>query len=79
MDTEGKGEDGMMREGSTELHTLPYVKQSASGKLPHDIRSSTWCSETTWGVQGGVGGSGGRGCILMPDSCCYMADTNTTL
>ena len=64
MDTEGKGEDGMMREGSTELHTLPYVKQSASGKLPHDIRSSTWYSATTWaGVGGGVGGSEGRGCM----------------
>lgn len=62
VNTEGKGEDGMIREGSTELHTLPYAKQSASGKLPRDIRSSTWCSVTTWGGCGaGVGGSRERG------------------
>ena len=33
MDTEGEGEGGTNGERSTEIYTLPYVKQIASRKL----------------------------------------------
>ena len=37
-DTEG--ECGMTRENSPETHTLPYIKQIASGNLLYDAESS---------------------------------------
>ena len=36
MDTVREGENGMIWENSTETHTLPYVKQIASGSLIYD-------------------------------------------
>ena len=42
---EGEGEAN--GEGSTEASTLPYVKEMASGNLPHDSENSTRGSATT--------------------------------
>ena len=59
-------------------HTLPYIKQIASGKLPYNTGSSTWCSVMTkeggWEAQG-------RGdiCIHIADSCCCRSEIHTTL
>ena len=84
MDTAGKGEVGVIRESSTEPYTLPYVKHTASGEL-----NLVLCDNLGWGGGGGRGEQGvgrrlrsqeqGDICILVPDSCCYMAETNTTL
>ena len=41
------GEGGMNWECSTEIYTLPYVKQIANGKLLYNTASSNWCSVTT--------------------------------
>ena len=43
----GKGEGGTNGESSMETYTLPCVKETASGNLPSDARSSNWCSVTT--------------------------------
>ena len=40
------GEGGMNWETNTETHTLPHVKQAASGKLPYRTGSSAWCTLT---------------------------------
>ena len=36
MGTAGEGEGGMTRESSTNIYTLPTIKQTASGKLLHN-------------------------------------------
>ena len=61
MDTEAEGEGGSHGERSVETHTLPYVKQIASGSLMYDAGSSDWCPGTTYnGGMGWEGGSRGR-------------------
>ena len=47
MDIAGAGEGGMNWESSSELYILPFVKQTANGKLLINIGNSTWCSVTT--------------------------------
>ena len=50
METGGRGEEREGEangEGSTEASTLPYVKEMASGNLPHDSENSTRGSATT--------------------------------
>ena len=42
VDTERGKEGGMNWESSTDIYTLPCVKQIASGKLPYNIESSAW-------------------------------------
>ena len=83
VDTVRKGECGMNLESSTDICTLPCVKQMASGKLPHRHRelSSAPCDDLR--DEAGVGGrkaqEGGYVCILTADSYCCTAETNTTL
>ena len=36
VDTVGEGEGGMGGESSSETYALPFVKQRASGKFPHN-------------------------------------------
>ena len=60
MDTMWEGEYRTNRENSLKTHTLPYVKQTASGKWLCNTGSLTLCSVTTQkgGMVWGVGGSG---------------------
>ena len=47
VDTVGGGQGGMNQEIRTDIYTLPYVKQTASGNLLHNTASSAWCSVMT--------------------------------
>ena len=76
------GKGGTNSESNTETYALLYVEQITGGKLLYNTKSSTWCSVTTlegWDRGWGRVQDGGDTCILMADSCCYMAETNTTL
>ena len=56
-DTVGEGEGGMIWENSSETHTLPYVKQTASGSLLYDSGKPkpVLCDNLDgWGGQGGI-------------------------
>ena len=59
VETVGEGEIPMNSESITETHTLPYVKEIASGKLPYHTGSSTQSSVTTAGVGWGGQWEGG--------------------
>ena len=67
------------------MYALLYVIQIANAKLLYNTRSSTWCSMTTerggmgWEVGSAEVQEGGNICTPMADSCCYMAETDTTL
>ena len=57
--------------------------ETANEKLPYNTGSSDWCSMIS---RGGIGGRCGRKVreegnigMLMADSCCCAAETNTTL
>ena len=71
------------RERSTEIYTLPYVKQIASGR--YGVSQGAYlvfCDNLEgWNVVGGgrEAQEGGNKCIPIADSCCCMAETNTTL
>ena len=74
MDTVGKGEGRMNREGSIETHTLPCVKQTASGSLFCDAGSSNLVLCDNLEGWDRVGGGreiqeGGNICIPTADSC----------
>ena len=59
MNTAGEGEGEMNWESSMETYTLPYGKQTASGKLAYNTRelNSVLCDN----LVGWEGGSRGRG------------------
>ena len=85
MDTAEEEDSGMNWKPSTETHTLPYAKQTTSGKLLYDTGSSTGLQGALW-QPGAVGCGGGREAregghtyTLMADSSCCMAETNTIL
>ena len=59
-------------ESSIDIYALPCVRQIASGNLLDRAGSSAWCSGRGVAEGGGV-------CILMDDSHCQMAETNTIL
>ena len=65
-------------ESSIEIHTLPYVKKIASGKLLYNTGSLMQYSVTPlmgWGeIQ-----EGGDIYMLMTDSHCCVAEANTIL
>ena len=66
------------------MHTLPCVKQIASGKLLGSTRSSAQCcdGQEGWDGGGGVGGRSQRGggiCRHIADSLHCTAETNTAL
>ena len=70
MDTMWEGEYGTNRENNLKTHTLPYVKQTAGGKLLYNTGSLTLRSVTTQkaGTVSGVGGRGQRytyGCFTQ--------------
>ena len=85
VDTAGEGKGRMNWENDVATYTLPHVKQTARGNLLYDGGSSTPCSVMTWkgGMRWGWGGKniqkGGDIWLPMDDSCCCMAETNTTL
>ena len=72
MDTAGEEEGGTHWESSTETYTLPYVKQTASGKLykHRELNLVLWDHlEGCDGVGGGREAQEGRDiCILVADS-----------
>jgi len=80
-----EGEGGTNWEYITEIYiyVLPCVKWIASGKLLYSTGSSTQCFVTTWKVEMGWGlgevQEGGDLCILVADSCCFMAEASTIL
>ena len=64
------------------MHTLPCVKQIASGKLLYDTGSSARCfDDLDGGRKVGMGGKeaqeGGDICIPIADSYCCTAESNT--
>ena len=76
----GEGEGGMNWERSTEIYTLTYVKQTASGNSLYDARSSNSVLCDNRGVGwGGREAHGGDIRIPMADSCWCMAGANTIL
>ena len=75
MDTAGEGEDGINR---ALKYTLSRAKYMASGKLLYKTGSPAWHSVMT--QRGRVRGGeeeGGDICIIIADSSCCMAETNT--
>ena len=51
---------------SIDIYTLPYVKQTASGKLLyHTGRSAQWLCDNLEGWNGGEAQEGGDRCILL--------------
>ena len=54
---------------STDMYTLSYIKQIASGKLLYNTGSSAWCSVMTlrWRVGGKEAQEAGDICILIVD------------
>ena len=56
MDPEVEGDGETAWEISTDIYTLPRVKQIASGTLLRNTGSSAWCSAMTWRGGMGVGG-----------------------
>ena len=65
MDMVGEGEGGKNWDSSTDIYTLPHVKQIANGKLLYFTESPARCSVTTRGM----------GWEVQPlvDSCCWKA------
>jgi len=67
----------------TDICTVPYVKQVASGNPLYSTGSSALCSVMTWrgGMGWQVGGSSTREyiCLHTADSLCCTAENNTTL
>ena len=66
----------------TDTYTPAYVKWIARGKLLCSTGNSAWCLVMT--QRGGMRGGrealkGGALHILIADSCCCMAETNTIL
>ena len=47
MDITREGEGGTNEESGTDVYTLPSIKQTASGKLLHNIRNPDGCSVMT--------------------------------
>ena len=80
-------------ERSIDIHTLSYVKQTATGKLLYSTGSSVmmdagcWMLDALWwpwvmgwgGWRGREAQKGGTICTHIADSLCFTAETNTTL
>ena len=78
--TQRDGEDEMNWESSVDVHTLPRVKEIASGKLLYSTGSSAQCCVMT--LLGGIRGQIDEGediCKCVADSLHCTAETNTTL
>ena len=79
MDTMWEGEYGTNRENNLKTHTLPYVKQTAGGKLLYNTGSLTLRSVTTQKAGRCRGWEGEDRGILMAASHSYTVETNKTL
>ena len=84
VDTVREGENGTNWESCTETYTLPYVKQTASGNLLYNRESFHLVHHNSLeGWNRAVGGrevpEEGDICILIAESGCCMAETNTML
>ena len=80
--TQRAGEDGMNRERSVDVHTLPCVKETASGKLLyHRKLSSVLCDDLDGWDKGANRGiqEGEDICKCIAGSLHCTAETNTTL
>ena len=55
----GKEEVGTNWESSTDVYTLPGIKQITGGRLVYSTGHSAQCSVMTW--RGGIGGAVGSG------------------
>ena len=80
----GRTRRGENWESSTEIYTLPYMKQISSGNLLHDTGSSNpvLCDYLeVWDAvrDGREILEGGGTCTPMVDSCWCMAEANTIL
>ena len=80
----GRTRRGKNWESSTEIYTLPYMKQISSGNLLHDTGSSNpvLCDYLeVWDAvrDGREILEGGDTCTPMVDSCWCMAEANTIL
>ena len=81
LDSVEEGEGRMTWENSTEICTLPYVKQMTSASLMHEVEHPKlvlWDNQEGWGRKEGRrgrrGGSGwGNTCTPMADSCQCLA------
>ena len=80
LDTVGEGEGWTGGGRSIHINTLPCVKSTAAEKLPNNTGSPAGGSVMTskTGMRGRrEAHEGGDMCILMADSHCCMAETNT--
>ena len=78
----GEGEGRTHWKNTTDIDTLPCIKERASGKLPYSTGASAWCSVMTQRAgRGGEGRFKGREYMYTyrADALCCMAETNTTL
>ena len=69
-------------ENSTDIYTLPYVKQAASGKLLYNTGNPAWRSVTTQRAGMGAGSQAQEGediCTHTVDSLYCTAEMNKTL
>ena len=79
-----EGEGGQSLKSNTEIYTLPYIKQIASGNLLYDPGSSNslFCDNLEGWIGMGSGSMVQEGediCVPMADSCLFTAETNTIL
>ena len=83
VNTAEKGEGGTSWECSTHIYTLPCVTQIANTKflIAQGAQLGALWLPRRVGWSGGGREVQGEGdiCILMADSCCHTAETNTTL
>ena len=83
VDTVGETASGTSGKSRINIYTLLCVKWIVRKKLLYNIGSPVWCSVMTQRgkIGGREGGSRRKGYIYknMADSCCCMAEMNTTL
>ena len=72
LDSVGEGEDGMIRENSTETCVLPYVKQMIS---PCSVHKTGHSKPVHWDIPEGWDGEGRRRVLGWGDTCTPMADS----
>ena len=68
----GEGEDGMIRENSTETCVLPYVKQMIS---PSSMHKTGHSKPVHWDIPEGRDGEGRKTVLGWGDTCTPMADS----
>ena len=79
MGTVGEGEGGTNWESSIDIDIPPRVKQIASEKLLYNTGRRAWPRRVRWGRGGSFRRERTYINIIMIDSGCCTAETNTTL